>query len=197
MPIFGRTPRDCFDQFTEHASALVAATVTKRHPLLRAIPAERRMMLSFRSQWPVAIPIDTAHGRLYFYLGQLLEATDDLEHGFRLITRQYWYRLQHSEDRRSKATIRWEYDRSTAPDGHARHHTQMAAKLALGDKTLDLNKAHLATGWTTMEEVIRFLIVDLDMRPPCGDEWPAVLEASERKFFEDFTGKRYEPGTDG
>ena len=43
----------------------------------------------------------------------------------------------------------------------------------------------------TMEEVIRFLIIELGVKPPCGDDWPSVLATSERAFFEQFTGKRY------
>ena len=50
----------------------------------------------------------------------------------------------------------------------------------------------------TIEEVIRFLIVDLGMPPLCGDEWPELLAESERKFFDEFTGKRYRPrGVEG
>ena len=72
----------------------------------------------------------------------------------------------------------------------------MATRLAIGDGELDLDKAHLPTGWVTIEEVIRFLIFDLGMQPPCGDSWPDLLEKSERKFFEDFTGKRHRPQED-
>ena len=67
---------------------------------------------------------------------------------------------------------------------------QLPATLDAGNGTLDLNKAHLPTGWVTIEEVIRFLIVDLDVQPPCGDDWPAKLRVSEDAFFQDFTGKR-------
>jgi hypothetical protein len=35
------------------------------------------------------------------------------------------------------------------------------------------------------------MIVDLGVKPPCGSRWPEVLAASERKFFEEFTSKRY------
>ncbi len=49
----------------------------------------------------------------------------------------------------------------------------------------------------TIEEVIRFLIVELEVKPPCGeDAWPAKLEESEKAFFEEFTGKRYKPHDD-
>jgi hypothetical protein len=48
---------------------------------------------------------------------------------------------------------------------------------------------HIPTGWALIEEVIRFLIHDLGMEPPCGDRWPEILEESENKFFKEFTDK--------
>ncbi|HTU98796.1 MAG TPA: hypothetical protein VMF14_23290, partial [Solirubrobacteraceae bacterium] len=76
---------------------------------------------------------------------------------------------------------------------YSRHHTQMAATVDLGGgAVLDLNKAHVPTGWVTFEEVIRFVIHDLGVKPPCGDEaWPGLLEDSERKFHEEFSGRDY------
>jgi hypothetical protein len=191
MPIIERTPYECFNAFAEHLRGLVAATVTERYPL-STVPANERMILSFREEIPVAVPIETAaYGRLYFYLGQALEAVVHPE-GYRLKTRQYWYRIQLDGDLKSQAALRWEYDATTAIDDYARHHAQLSTAVALGGGKLDLNRAHLPTGWVTIEEVIRFLIVDLGMSPPCGDDWPNVVRESERKFYEDFTGKRYE-----
>jgi hypothetical protein len=88
-------------------------------------------------------------------------------------------------------TLRWEYDRSTPNDRHPRHHAQMRADVTIGTGALDLDRAHLPTGWVTLEEVIRFLIVELEIDPPCGDKWPEELAESERRFYGDFTGKRY------
>lgn len=191
MPIVGRTPHECFDIFSDHLRRLVAQTVTPRYPL-QAIPTATKTVISFREEQPLAIPIETRFGRLHFYLGQALEAFPlDEGGGYRLSTMQYWYRLQESASLKDQALLRWEYDVTTDRDRHARHHTQMAATLPVAGATLDLNKAHLPTGWVTLEEVIRFLIVDLGHSAPCGDGWPQVLEASERKFFEDFTSKRY------
>lgn len=192
MPIIERTPRACFNVFADHLRELVAATITDAPILERVSDHPQRTTLSFRSQVPIAVPIDTRFGRLYFYLGQALEAVDHPD-GFRLTTRQYWYRLQHDESLKSKAAIRWEYDFGTAKDRFPRHHAQVAAGVELGESVLDLNKAHLPTGWVTIEEVIRFLIVDLEVRPPCGDHWSQVIIDSEAAFYEDFTGKRYRP----
>jgi hypothetical protein len=189
MPIIKRTPSECFDTFADHIRGLIAATVSARYPLATLFN-EPRMILSFREDQPIAVPIETSYGRLYFYLGQSLEAVEDPE-GYRLKTMQYWYRIQGTSDFKSQSIMRWEYDATTAIDHHARHHAQLATSLGLGDGSLDLNKAHLPTGWVTIEEVVRFMIVDLGMIPPCGDEWPALVSESEHKFFMEFTGKRY------
>jgi hypothetical protein len=191
MPIIERTPKAAFDVFTDHVRRLVASTVSVRYPLI-AVPSETKLVLSFREgNVPIAIPIDTeGYGRVFFYLGQALEAVAD-SGGYRLTTKQYWYRLQLEPASTAKAVLRWEYDATTERDRHARHHTQIAAAVQLGAGSLNLNKAHIPTGWVTFEEVIRFLIHDLGLAPPCGDDWPNELANSEREFFENFSGKRY------
>lgn len=50
-----------------------------------------------------------------------------------------------------------------------------------GGKFLSLEKLHIATGWVTIEEVIRFLIHELKVRAKNSD-WDARLRASEEKF---------------
>jgi hypothetical protein len=50
---------------------------------------------------------------------------------------------------------------------------------------LPLNAWHLPTGWIAIEEVIRFCIVDLGVRPKAG--WQAVLAESHEKFTRDFS----------
>lgn len=195
MPIIERTARRCFDVFLDHLRAVVAATVTDRYQIgeILGSKTKTRTIVCFREKEPIEVPIDTRFGRLYFYLGQALEAEEHPE-GYQLRTRQYWYRLQPTEGWGEQAAIRWEYDWDTHRARHPRHHTQLHGELDLGPGAkLDLDKAHLPTGWVTFEEVIRFLIVDLEMKPPCGDKWPDLLEESERVFFEEFTGKRHKP----
>ncbi len=63
------------------------------------------------------------------------------------------------------------------------------ATVPLGDGHLDLDKAHVPTGWVTIEEVIRFLIVDLGVEPPCGSDWVQCVTKSETRFYQEFTGK--------
>jgi hypothetical protein len=190
MPIVARTSAECFDIFRGHVAKLLADTVTQKHPLTQTKPERGRTIIGFRQGELVGVPLKTRFGRVYFYLSQSLRTVKQDGGSFRLETRQYWYRVQTSKSRGAQAILRWEYDAETQRDGHARHHMQMPAAIAIGEGSIDLNKAHLPTGWVTIEEVIRFLIVDLGVEPPCGEGWPGVLHASERRFFEEFTGKR-------
>ena len=48
---------------------------------------------------------------------------------------------------------------------------------------LDLNKIHLPSGWITVEEVVRFLITELKVKP-FSDDWDDLLQKSEHKFRE-------------
>ena len=177
VPIIERTPRDCFRVFTDHIATLVAQTVTSKPLIPQYDNDATRMTLQFREQHPVTAPLQTNYGTLYFHLAQ------------------YWYRLQQEPDLMAQAAIRWEYDAETQRHRHARHHVQMHGSVALGGGVVDLNKAHAPAGWVLIEEIIRFMIVDLGLAPPCGDAWPEVLDESERLFYEEFTGKRHKPTT--
>jgi len=46
---------------------------------------------------------------------------------------------------------------------------------------MDLDKLHLSTGWVTIEEVIRFLIAEMGVKPKTAD-WDAELIKSEELF---------------
>ena len=124
MPIVGRTARECFKVFEKHLSGLVAATVTRQPPLMGLEGRNNRISMSFRSGDRIAAPIDTAHGRLYRYLNQALEAIEE-NRLYRLQTRKYWYGLQSSPDFDTEAVIRWEYDSAIARHRHARHHAHI------------------------------------------------------------------------
>lgn len=192
MPIRANTAKECFDTFSRHIRWLISKTVTEQPPVIPLPTGSQRIQLSFRENQPVAAPIAARYGRLYFYLAQLLEAVHEEDGQHRLRTLQYWYRLQTEVSPQTQATIRWEYVRAAPRNGYERHHVQVPATVPLSSEhSLDLNKIHMPTGWVTIESIIRFLIVDLGFNPPCGDEWPNILEKSEQYFYEHFTGKRY------
>jgi hypothetical protein len=138
-----------------------------------------------------AIPLQSRYGEVYFALTQLLEAVRD-GRKYRLTTKGYGYRLMNRAEPTAEAVLRWEYVSDADRDKWCRHHVQLATTLPFGESSIDLNRVHSPSGWVTIEEMIRFLIYDLEVEP-VTDEWPAALEESEKEFFENFTSKRYKP----
>lgn len=138
-----------------------------------------------------AVPFTTRFGQLYLTLLQILEVEPEVAR-YRLKTKEYSYRLLDQNDPRADAILRWEYKSDVAGHGFCRHHVQMRTGVGLGGSVLDLNRCHTPSGWVTIEELIRFLIHDLEVRP-LSEDWPEILAESERKFYEEFTSKRYKP----
>jgi hypothetical protein len=188
MAILGRTPKDCFDQFRAHIGSLVGKVLPVQQPVV-CKQTDEHGRLNFSSK---TVAIDTGYGLVHFYLGQDL-GTEKKGSKFRLLTQAYSYRIQLDPGLAGvEALIRWEYERTLRASEchHCRNHFHVgkqdgqAIGLRFPNAVLDLSRAHLPTGWVTIEEVIRFLIHDLGVRPPCGDKWPTVLAESERKFRE-------------
>jgi hypothetical protein len=196
VPIEGRSPRECAERFRRHVAELLANTIAPAVPLLVYEGArEATFGVSFRQgNKPTALPLKTRHGKLFLHLAQLVEA-EKLDKKYRLKTLAYWYRLQASAGlRETDALLRWEYDHSHDPrrPGPPRHHLQAAAEVRWGAQALDLNRLHTPSGWLTIEELLRFLIVELGVAPASAD-WPRVLADSEDVFFHEFSGKRRRP----
>jgi len=145
------------------------------------------------------IPLPTKHGRVYFHLAQSLACIEDKKQSasarFRLSTRQYWYRLQR-DDGQSDALLRWEYLSPTLPvyKDHGKRwcwrHIQMPHVVSMPHGELNFNKIHMPSGYVVIEDVIRFLITDLGVKPPCGKTtWHQKLVDSEKKFFREFNAR--------
>lgn len=189
MPILGRSPEECFKEFRKHVGQLVAATLDKRSPVSGKQIGDTNFTWSFSDGAAVALSTK-AHGKIFVYLSQALTAEKE-QNQYRLRTAQYWYRVQATADPKEKADLRWEYNSETKRDVHCRNHAHVNATVALGIGSINFNKIHLPTGWVTFEEVIRFLIHEFGVVPPCGQAWPKRLLASEKAFYEKFTSKRY------
>jgi len=184
MPITGRTGHECFDQLERHISRVVAKTVPGGNlfKLLRAKDGQTAL-LSFRGgDNAVPVQIRTGHGDLYLYLAQLLEVVRGEDKLFRLRTRQYWYRLQCSDEVKDKAALlRWEYTHAKRGSAECRHHLHAKATIALGaERALDLDELHLPTGWVRIEEASALVrrvrganrVAELDLRG--GHDWIAA-----------------------
>lgn len=130
-----------------------------------------------------AISVSLGDG-FYLYLNQTLKAKKEGDVHC-LQTLAYSYRVGQGPSRQDWL-IRWEYNSRETQEGarglHPRHHCHLRAGLpCFGNQELLLAKMHIASGWVTIEEVIRFLIHELGVTPKT-DNWDQILRESEEKF---------------
>lgn len=189
MPIEARSPRECFDKFREHVAGVVAGVLSPTPPILvRRGPVQTLATMSFASDQVMSL--ETRLGRLQFFLGQGIEAyeRDGSRDRYTLRTRAYSYRLHWSD---GSEFLRWEYVREHRPEikdppKPPRNHVHVHGHVAdLDGERVELKKLHLPTGWTTFEDIVRFLITDLGVKP-LDDNWPVVLMQSEKLFRDRF-----------
>lgn len=209
MPVRGRTPQECFDQFKAHVSKLVADVLDPalHVTLVRgADPSQRDLQLGPDGANYVRLE-KRSGGYVHFYLAQTLltvERPEPLNESerYQLTTQYYWYKIFDLQPGlQDEPLFRWEYS-SEVPEGKqwCRHHFQIgkvarsesgqrkSLEVQLGPDSLDLNKIHIPTGFTLMEFVFRFLFTELGVVHAC-DDWEEKLRASEARFFTDFSGK--------
>ena len=193
MAITARTADECVEKFRAHLAPLVAS-VFGSSSYFGKLDIEKTGTTSrvgfLQGTVLVPITIETRCGPLDFYVSQLVKAErvkgGKSDQSFRLSTLKYQYILAESVDSRAEV-MRWEYDR-VLPEGklHCRHHLHQRHTIKLGTADFDLDKAHMPTGWVLLEEVFRFLIVELSLKPATPD-WDDRLIRSTRKFHDSFT----------
>ncbi len=200
MPILGKSARACFDAFVGHLNPLVHATLPTKAPLYVEVLEGRPNFAVLGFQGVYTIPLASTYGTIYVHLGQSLECTEDKKRStnqrFQLRTRKYWYRIQRDRGGTADALVRWEYLSPTL-DEYADHgnrwcwrHVQMSHEMPMPKGKLDLDKAHTPCGFVLVEDIIRFLISDLGVKPPCGKaQWHKKLIESEKKFFHEFNAR--------
>jgi len=189
VAIEGATLEEATRDFREHLNSLLARTVTQARLVALAHRSRSRaplfVALSFRQGGEaIEAPLRTRYGPMHLYLGQRCES---VKHGrrHRLVTAAYRYTLR--AEGTPEPLLRWEYERHW-PDSDARwcrHHLQGDVSLPLGGRNVSLSALHTPTGYVTVEEVLRFCIVDLGVEPLAAD-WHDQLKASYARFKGDF-----------
>ena len=120
----------------------------------------------------------------HLFIGQTVEVVKD-NHQYRLRTLRYEYRLSAGPSFDDRCLVRWEYNsREYRVSEHPRHHVQMDETIECPPSlTLDLGQIHLPSGWITIEELVRFFMTELSVRPAARN-WDTLLQKSEEKFRE-------------
>lgn len=184
----GDRPGDVFRQFRDHISRLLNQTITDA-PLSLTHRKDRLFaQFAFRdeSEFPMAAPLFS--GGLYLAVSQQLQVEQQPDKAWRLRTLQYSYHLLEGPSPYSRWILRWEYvSRIRRHDEHPRHHVHVATVLETPAGRMDLDKLHLATGWVTIEEVIRFLIAEVGVKAKATN-WDEELMKSE-ELFKKWTGR--------
>jgi len=172
MPIVAPSVWSAAAQFCEHLNEVLATTVTQT----RLVPARRRARdiqidIAFRQAGrAIEAPLATRFGPLRLSLAQVCDGIPWHDDTVQLRTIRYRYTLAVAD---ADPLFRWEYG-PLLPGFHANHHLQGAVPLQIGRHALSLNDLHLPTGHVGVEEILRFCIADLGVRPR-SREWNRIL----------------------
>jgi hypothetical protein len=197
MPIVGRTLKDCVEQFRGILSKL-STSVLHQTKVVRTLEHDGRVLIGIvDGKGNISdVELDRREGAPPLFLRfwqtvSITPADGEVARGkraFRLRTLEYNYHL--SDERGGEPMLRWEYVRVPKDKAqYCRNHLQGRLQLSSGGGHVDFKKMHVPTGYLPLEEVFRFVIDDLGHRPPCGDSWPEVLEASKKQFHEELSSK--------
>lgn len=188
MPIESGTLEDAARIFCEHLNGVLNRTVTETRLVWVHVRAQPLGEVAFRQAGaPTRAPLRTRFGPMWLSLGQLCGSRTVPGGRQRLYTARYKYTL--TRDGTQEPLFRWEYIRQLpSPEARwCRHHLQGDVPLPLHDGAtrLTLDDLHVPTGFTTVEEVLRFCITDLGVDPLSG-EWDRILTESYERFKTDF-----------
>ena len=189
--LVGVRPAEVFRAFQQHIAGLLNRTVTDAPLSLTHKQNHSFAAVTFRDEQKVAIAAPLFGSSLFLFFSQDLIVEDLGNKTLKLRTVKYAYHLLEAPSPDSPCVVRWEYiSPSRRKMTHPRNHVHLPIILETSDGPLDLDTLHLPTGWVTIEEVIRFLIVEVGIKPK-SDDWNADLESSE-KLFKQWTGREIE-----
>lgn len=183
--MIGDRPAEVFREFRDHISGLLNQTITDAPLSLtyrKHLPTFAQFAFRDEADFPTAAPLFSKG--LFLAVAQQLQVKQLPDQTWRLHTLSYSYHLLEEASPDSRWIIRWEYvSHFQRRDEHPRHHVHIATVVDTPVGQMDLDKLHLSTGWVTIEEVIRFLIAEMGVKPKIGD-WDDQLLKSEALFRE-------------
>jgi hypothetical protein len=122
--------------------------------------------------------VEIGKSGFFLFINQSVKVTKEARRRYRLRTLTYSYRIADGPAREDWL-FRWEYVNHDTEQGkslHPRHHCHLPV-----DHRCLTTKTHIPTGWVLLEEVIRFLIHELDV-DPLNENWDGILQESEEQF---------------
>lgn len=178
MPIEGKSLEAVSRQFCNQLNHLLSKTISQQR--LVTIRLKERLNIAFRRDgYAKPVKLRTRFGEMEFFVGLLCSADKIRERHFKLYISEYRYTLGFANS--SEPIWRWEYHRQWTgqDDRWCRHHVQ--GDIPISQINLSLNDLHLPSGYVTIEDIIRFCIVDLRAKP-LSPNWHDILEESYQNF---------------
>ncbi len=184
MLLAARTPREALRVFQDYLNNVLNKVLTRyRLEFLVSIPTRGELAsLSFLDRRRVAIAVPLSASPWHLYLGQDLKIIPEGK-SVSLRVVKYEYRIQRTPLLQDEAEVRFEYVSSEIEPlaRWCRHHVQFHRAFQSVRSEFAPNRLHIPTGGVSIEDVIRFLIVDLGV-PPLIDTWDDELRRSEEQF---------------
>ncbi len=180
-PIEGKSLEAVSRRFSDQLNRLLAKTISQHRLVALAIP-KRGVNIAFRQSGIVeTAKLKTRFGEMELFIGLLCDAAEVERKLRRLFIAEYKYTLTLKGS--TEPLWRWEYVRRwpRETDRWCRHHVQGAIPVSIGRQSISLNDLHLLTGYVTLEEIIRFCLVDLKVKPLSSD-WHEILQKSYQQF---------------
>lgn len=193
MPITGRKPQECFNRFTDHLRPVIAATLGEEHYLHFGRDGQNSGTLTLGDLNSNGVWLLGKGGPFLLSLRQKVAVFENADKAWQLTTTEYSYAIYETDDELADSVLRWDY-KANPPSGKqwCRHHMQIgkraqkAVELPFNEDTLDLNRLHMPTAFVLIEDVLRFLLTDLEVAAASPD-WVAVIDESRETFFGQFS----------
>jgi len=177
----GRTPAAAVQLFCDHLNRLLNTTLTRARLGFAGEPGHRAVVdIRLKEGVDSFVGLKTAgYGLVFLQLAQLVttEAVGRRRHQLRTVR----YRYSLSGNPEHDALVRWDYshEQEHGFKPWCRHHIQGSLEVRLPGGVAHLNEFHLPTGYVVIEDIVRFCIVDLGVKP-LSQDWDDILRESSR-----------------
>jgi hypothetical protein len=177
MPIEGESLEAVSRKFCDKLNRLLAKTISEQRIVFIGV-RQQGAVISFRQAGiPTTAKLKSRLGEMALSVGLLCGAATIRRNWLRLFISEYRYTLTPKGS--NDPLWRWEYTKKwpRETDRWCRHHVQGDIPITIGRATISLNDLHLPTGYMTLEEIIRFCLTDLGVKPLSRD-WHEILQRS-------------------
>jgi hypothetical protein len=179
MLMQGRSLGHASRLLTDHLNRILNSTITHKRLSLFLPALADEAQINFREHGSASFAmLRTDYGPMELDLRQTCDVVGDEETGL-LTLRTLSYRYTITPEGNPEPLLRWEFVRFPASSDATwcQHHFQGPIRLGIHNREGEeahLNRWHLPTSGIAIEDVLRFCITDLGVRPT-GDNWNQQL----------------------